>query len=372
MRTHRVKRAASNNALIAVVALGGVAAVDVASAAGKCELKAVPVPVVYEGGRLLVAASLDGHPAHMLVDSGSSNSLIFRSAAAAFGMKTVGDEGKAYTAGGIETQARVTVHDFNLAGFVVHDLTLTASGHDAMSSDHAGVLGEDFLSHWDEEFDPGAGIMRLIVPHDCSGDQVVYWAPAYNMVRFHGRGVWAQLPIADVQINGHDVSAAFDTGASYTLVDSALVKRPGLHPNTETATGRNGTGLGPAKFALDTATFDSITIGQETIHNPRLMVADIWSKNKEQKLGSMIASEPEGTPEMLIGADFFRAHHVYLARGQQKMYFTYVGGKIFATPEAPPDQQTALPASPAQSAAQPPVASPAAQPPSSPENAAPK
>jgi predicted aspartyl protease len=258
--------------LIAAVALG-VAAIDTpcvaASATGKCELKAVAqVPVVYEEGGLLVAATIDGHRAHMLIDSDSSRSLIFRGAAAAFGMQIVGGDGKAYTAGGIETPGRVTVRDFNLAGFVVHDLTLTASGHGAMSADHAGFLGEDFLSHWDEEFDPAASIMRLIVPHECSGDQVVYWAPAYNMVSLHIRsGAWSHLLLADVQVNGHDVTAAFDTGAPYTIIDSAVVRRPGLHPNRETATGLEGGGLGPGKFAIDAATFNSITIGQETVQN---------------------------------------------------------------------------------------------------------
>jgi predicted aspartyl protease len=380
MRTRRGNCASSSNTLIAVAALG-VVAIDTpwmtASAAGKCELKAVAqVPVVYEGGRLLVAATIDGQPAHMLIDSGSSTSLIFRGAAAAFGMEVVGDGGKAYTAGGIENQGRVTVRDFNLAGFTVHDLTLTASGHSAMSADHAGALGEDFLSHWDEEFEPGASIMRLIVPHECTGDQVEYWAPAYNMVRLQiGGDAWSQLLLADVQVNGHDITAVFDTGAPYTIIESAAVRRPGLHPNMQTAIGQEGSGLGPAKFAIDTATFNSITIGQETIQNPRVVVADIWSKNNETKLGSIIPSEPEGTPEMLIGADFFRAHHVYVARGQRKLYFTYTGGNIFATPHlgsagvAQPGLQSP---SPEPSAAQPPSASPAAQHSPSPTSPAPK
>ena len=212
---------------------------------------------------------------------------------------------------------------------------------------------------------------------------MVHWAPAYNMVPLRsGRAAWSHLLLADVQINGHDVTAGFDTGAPYTVIDSAVVRRPGLHPSMETGTGREGGGLGPTKFAIDVATFSSITIGQETIQNPRVAVADIWSKNKETKLGSTIPSEPEGTPDMLIGADFFRAHHVYVARGQKKLYFTYTGGNIFATPHAAPapgdagaaqtGQQSPSPNSPAPSAAQPPVAAPAAQPPSSPASAAPK
>jgi hypothetical protein len=75
----------------------------------------------------------------------------------------------------------------------------------------------------------------------------------------------------------------------------------------------------------------------------------------------MIASSPEGQPQMLIGMDFFRAHRIYLARGQQKMYFTYVGGPVFLT-------ATEL-AARAQPAAQPPAAPPPA---GTPDPAAPK
>jgi tetratricopeptide (TPR) repeat protein len=67
---------------------------------------------------------------------------------------------------------------------------------------------------------------------------------------------------------------------------------------------------------------------------------------------------------MLIGADFFLSHHVYVANGQHKMYFSYNGGPVFnlkpvlagaptsadgATVAAPPDAQA--PQYPAESAA---------------------
>ena len=32
---------------------------------------------------------------------------------------------------------------------------------------------------------------------------------------------------------------------------------------------------------------------------------------------------------MLIGADFFLSHHVYVANSQRKLYFTYNGGPVF-------------------------------------------
>ena len=35
---------------------------------------------------------------------------------------------------------------------------------------------------------------------------------------------------------------------------------------------------------------------------------------------------------MLIGADFLRAHRVLVSHSQRKMYFTYLGGPVFAPP----------------------------------------
>jgi hypothetical protein len=34
---------------------------------------------------------------------------------------------------------------------------------------------------------------------------------------------------------------------------------------------------------------------------------------------------------MLLGADFFRSHRVYVAKSQGKVYVSYVGGPVFET-----------------------------------------
>jgi hypothetical protein len=38
---------------------------------------------------------------------------------------------------------------------------------------------------------------------------------------------------------------------------------------------------------------------------------------------------------MLLGADFLRAHRVLVSHSQRKIYFTYLGGPMFATPRPP-------------------------------------
>ena len=329
-------------------------------APSKCKLVAVAqIPIDMRNTSPAISAAIDGHPARMLIDTGSFISLIFRGAAAEFGLHVVEGAGKQLLAvGGVENAGLVTVRDFNIAGFVVHNLILTAAGHGKMSSDYAGILGEDFLSHWDLEFDPTAAVLRLITPQNCSGDQVVYWAPQYSMVSLVPN--WWHFLEADVQLNGNnDVLAMFDTGAGYTVVTTEVAKRPGLHPITESAAG-TGHGVAAAAVAFDTAVFPSITIGQETIQNPKLQVADLFRNDREVMTGSMIASAPEGEPEMLIGVDFFRAHHVYVARGQKKMYFTYVGGPVFRDPSRPPAPASAPTRNPATAGA--PTAPPAQAP----------
>ena len=68
--------------------------------------------------------------------------------------------------------------------------------------------------------------------------------------------------------------------------------------------------------------------------------------------------------DMLIGADFFRAHRVYIARGQKKMYFTYQGGPVFmlSPRHPPPAPATAAPPDSSPASASAPVTAPPATP----------
>jgi tetratricopeptide (TPR) repeat protein len=70
------------------------------------------------------------------------------------------------------------------------------------------------------------------------------------------------------------------------------------------------------------ASFDNLQIGDnETIKKIRLRIG----------AGEM------GDAEMLIGADFFLSHRVYVANSERKMFLTYAGGPVFSlTSDLPP------------------------------------
>jgi hypothetical protein len=63
----------------------------------------------------------------------------------------------------------------------------------------------------------------------------------------------------------------------------------------------------------------------------------MFAANKEVPLNSHIAADIVPVPRMLIGADFFRSHRIYVARDQRRVYVSYVGGRVFDLSDPRPD-----------------------------------
>jgi tetratricopeptide (TPR) repeat protein len=123
-----------------------------------------------------------------------------------------------------------------------------------------------------------------------------------------------------VYLNGKKIHAIFDTGASASMLTVSAAKSAGV---TEDGPGTAKAGLwrGIGSRAVQTwiAPFDSFRIGDEEIKHTRL------------RFGGMTSAGAD----MLIGADFFLSHRIYVASSQGKLYFTYNGGPVFnlaATP----------------------------------------
>jgi tetratricopeptide (TPR) repeat protein len=72
-------------------------------------------------------------------------------------------------------------------------------------------------------------------------------------------------------------------------------------------------GIGHGEFPTWIAPVASFEIGNEQVKNTSLRVGDI-------KLEDV---------DMLIGADFFLSHRIFVAKSQSRLYFTYNGGPVF-------------------------------------------
>jgi TPR repeat protein len=116
-----------------------------------------------------------------------------------------------------------------------------------------------------------------------------------------------------VRINGKELEAMIDTGAPISLMTADAARRAGIAldgPGVTRGGDIGGIGTHSASRWFVKTTFQ---IGEETVQN-----ADIGIENSGLNMADVI-----------LGADFLRAHRVLFAMKQSKLYFSYVGGEPF-------------------------------------------
>ncbi|WP_394761019.1 aspartyl protease family protein [Phenylobacterium sp.] len=304
-----------------------------------CKLVTADVPVTMVGLRPLVAAKIDGKPIRLLLDSGAFGSSLTASYAATeklrpMAAKAIGSlvpsSASTLTSGvkGHATDTGIVIAStFEFGGSVFPDvkfLTIRDIG-DGVS----GLLGQNLLRNSDNEYDLKNGLLRLVRPQDCETTELAYWAKdgmTYSVIPLESEGHRTGHTIAAITINGERMRAYFDTGADTSFITARAAARAGVKTTDA--------GVKPAgsSHAIDgdiktwVATFASIKIGDEEIKNAKLSI------------GESVADF-----DVLVGADFFMAHHVYVANSQKKLYFTYAGGPVFRTaaPQAAAPQAAA-------------------------------
>ena len=288
--------------------------------------------VTMDGNEPLVDATIDGHPVKMLVDLGGWITMLSRPGATSLGLAEHSLPGTAvelYGVGGKANARYAQLQDFKVGDIDQPGVRLVVASDRRFSGLAVGLIGRDILSLGDIDFDFAHGKMRLFKPKDCKGDEVVYWADGYFMAP-----IWNALDRSPIEIpvslNGYSILAEMDTGSDVTVVTTASANQARVTPHSERVTPAGlDYGIGPAAVATSIGDFATFSIGNETVKNAKLKIGDFFDKDRTMHTGSLIPEKIEGLPDMLLGADFFRAHHVYVARSQGRIYFTYNGGPIF-------------------------------------------
>jgi hypothetical protein len=157
---------------------------------------------------------------------------------------------------------------------------------------------------------------------------LAYWSPQGASQVDLGRSPQIVVP---VKINGQPLNAVLDSGAVFSVLDKPAAARLGISPESSGArvSGRTG-GVGQGLPNLWTTPLQSFAIGDETINDTVIRFADLFKDaTYTPQSGSLIQQRVEFLPDMLLGADFLRAHRVFVSHSQRKMYFTYEGGPVF-------------------------------------------
>ena len=289
------------------------------SAEAGCLLKPVAeLPVTMTAGRQpRISATVDGAPVSFLLDSGAFFSSLSANRAAALKLRItpVGEGAYVIGVGGVSDLGQTRVTNFGFAGAMLHNVTFAV-----VHNDVADLIGQNVLGLADAEYDLGAGMVRLMRPFDCGGRPLSYWAPGIRpssaALILLDEGLYPRGGIA-VMVNGTPIRAMLDTGAGSSLITAKAAARLGLKAE-DGATGSTN-GLGRRTVATYVARIDNLELGDEEIKNTRLVVID----------DPLVLAGVD----MILGADFFLSHHVYVSKTQGRVYFTYNGGAVFAPPQ---------------------------------------
>jgi tetratricopeptide (TPR) repeat protein len=302
------------------------------AATGKCKLgQMAQFQVTMSQMSPEIVAKINGTEERLIIDSGSFFSMIDAASASALGLHVrpapVGFYGRGI--GGQYELSIATANEFTLPGLTLRNLDFVVGGSH-VGEQAVGVLGRDLLQIGDAEYDFADGVARLMKAENCGDALLAYWlrpGDAYSMIkivkpeqslelgsRLATRKDFKAPVIAIAYVNGAAIRAMFDTGASSSFLSVKAAAKAGLKvdsPGVVPAGDVRGFGQSTVKTYI--APVEVFKIGDEEVRNTRLRLGD--------------TDLPDA--DMLIGADFFLSHHIYVANSQDKLYFSYNGGPVF-------------------------------------------
>jgi predicted aspartyl protease len=330
-RDSKVKRL--RTLIAAFTAIGLATVCGIGESAPNCQLvKIGEWPVRLERNQVIVDGAINGQKIGILLDTGSTWSLVLRPMAARLGLTLKEVRGARFFGVGGETNVETArIDEFRIGETVRKDWTVVAVGERQIGPNTAFILGEDFFSRADVEFDLAHKMVRLFIPKECGGSSLAYWAGggAGEVAIETSSGASSKI-LLTVEINGHPVQAQLDSGSGRSVLDKNVAARLGVTPETvgAVAVGSSG-GLGRNSVQEWAGPFASFAIGDEAIKDTTIRFADLWKDDIVSAAGRA-PQRMSGMPDMLLGVDFLRSHRVLISHSQHKMYFTYAGGPVFS------------------------------------------
>jgi tetratricopeptide (TPR) repeat protein/predicted aspartyl protease len=284
-----------------------------------CKREAIDLPVTISGTRALVPAKFNGQDVHLIVDSGAWYSMISAATAAQFKLK-LKPAPFGLTLRGIGGSADpqiATVKTFTLANVDLPNREFLVGGSE-VGGYSVGLLGQNFLEAFDVEYDLANGMIRLMRDRDCEKVMLAYWVTPDQpvaMIKIAAATPQEPFTTATAYVNGIKIRVMFDTGAWASVMSFKAAERAGVKPDSPGAVDAgylHGIGRGAVKTYI--APFESFKFADaEEIKHTRLRIADLDLP----------------FADMIIGADFFLSHRIFVANSQHRLYFTYNGGPVF-------------------------------------------
>ncbi len=289
-----------------------------------CQLKDYgTLPVEMVGSRATTMVKINGTNTRFILDTGAFFNTMSSANAASLGLKLqpapfgfrIGG------VGGAATAQQAHVKEFGILDTTLKNIDFIVGGTDMGH----GLLGANLLDLVDLEIDLAHGKLTLFKAEHCDKTSLAYWAKdgKYNVADIErSNNPFDRRTFLTVTINGRKVRAVIDSGASSTVLSRSAAERVGLNLDDTDFKASSSFGIGAKSVKTWTARVDSFSVGTETIQHSKMAVID-------GRMGD--------DTDMLLGVDFLLAHHMFIANGEKKAYFTYNGGRMFTFAAAPSD-----------------------------------
>ena len=294
--------------LIFMLVLGG------RSMAQTCTIaKLAELPITMVSAQPTVEAKISGQDVRLLLDTGAFHSMLSQDVANRLKLRTLGYI-RISGIGGDQAAGVAYAQSFELAG-ARRGSTQFIIGHSADGLD--GLLGEDILAPFDIEYDLANGVVRFFHTTGCQGATLAYWAGEKPVAVASMDRTGDKHIFSTARINDRALQVLFDTGASTSFLRTRSARRLGVATSGEGVTVENSTrGVGSAIVPTSAAPVDSFEVGGERVLHTRVRLGD----------GNVTDAD------MLLGADFFLSHRIFVSRSTKQVVFTYNGGPVFDLP----------------------------------------
>jgi tetratricopeptide (TPR) repeat protein/predicted aspartyl protease len=286
--------------------------------AATCKLQSAQLPVTMNELRPMVHARINGIDAQFIADSGAFFSTLSRASAEQYKLR-LGPPPSWFVLSGVGGEARAWLtkaRTFTVLNVTIADVEFIVTEND-FGGGAVGLLGQNvFRILGDVEYDLANGVIRLVRTHDCEKSTLAYWATAkpYSVIDIDHATPSSPHTMSAAYLNGAKIRVLFDTGAATSVLTLAAARRAGVTPQSEGVVPAGEThGIGRRAVKTWIAPFASFKLGDEEILNTHLRIGESTMRDVD----------------MLIGADFFLSHRIYVANSQRKLYFTYNCGPVF-------------------------------------------
>jgi predicted aspartyl protease len=293
--------------------------------AGSCRY--VPVaklPIEYSDAthRAIVMGTVNGKPTRMIVDTGAYETFLFRAGAERLGLRL--DTTGKYSSGigGTSVNYVTRVDDFSVGIAHSGKAPIQVIGNSSRPDGDA-LVGADFLLQTDMELSLADKYLQFFRATGCGDTYLAYWDGKAMEIPFAGKEERSNKPYLTVELNGVKLRAILDTGAPRNSVTRHAAELAGIRiddPGVRKG-GKTG-GIGDERVDTWFATFDSFSIGPESMKHVDLVIRDESSRGR-------------GPVDVVLGVDFLRAHRILFAMSQNRLYMSYLGGDPFPPRTAP-------------------------------------